>query len=45
MSGKIEIKPGMYAEDISEEERQARYTLTEQDISEMVHDLLRFVTE
>ncbi|ERG94130.1 MAG: hypothetical protein J07HQW2_00564 [Haloquadratum walsbyi J07HQW2] len=35
----------MYAEDISEEERQARYTLTEEDISEMVRDLRRFATE
>ncbi len=41
MSEKVEIKPGMCAE----EERQARYTLTEEDISEMVHNLLRFATE
>lgn len=41
MSDKIEIKTGMCAE----EERQARYTLTEEDISEMVHHLRRFATE
>ncbi len=31
-----EIKPGMFAEDLTEEERIEAYTLTEEDIREVV---------
>jgi len=35
MSGRIEVKKGMYAEDISEGERREEYELTEEDIAEI----------
>lgn len=35
MSGVTEIKPGMYAEDLSEEERREEYTLSEKDVAEL----------
>lgn len=35
MSGVTEIKPGMYAEDLSEEERREEYTLSEEDVAEL----------
>lgn len=35
MSDVEEIKPGMYAEDLSEEERKEEYTLSEEDIAEI----------
>lgn len=30
-----EIKPGMYAEDLSEEERREEYTLSDEDVAEL----------
>ena len=35
MSGVTEIKPGMYAEDLSDEERREEYTLSERDVAEL----------
>lgn len=35
MSGVTEIKPGMYAEDLSDEERREEYTLSEEDVAEL----------
>lgn len=35
MSDVEEIKPGMYAEDLSEEERRKEYTLSEEDLAEL----------
>ena len=35
MSGRKEIKKGMYTEDISEEERQEQYALSDEDIAEI----------
>jgi hypothetical protein len=35
MSGRTEVKEGMYAEDISESERREQYELTAEDIEEI----------
>ena len=35
MSDVTELKPGMYAEDLSAEERREEYTLSEEDIAEL----------
>ncbi|MFC7081458.1 hypothetical protein [Halorussus caseinilyticus] len=35
MSGVTEIKPRMYTEDLSEEERREEYSLSEEDVAEL----------
>ena len=35
MSGVTEVKPGMYAEDLSEDERREEYTLSDEDVAEL----------
>lgn len=40
MSGVTEVKPGMYAEDLSEEERREEYTLSEEDVAELQVQIL-----
>jgi hypothetical protein len=40
MSGVTEIKPGMYAEDLSDEEHREEYTLSEEDVATIQARLL-----
>lgn len=45
MSGVTEVKPGMYAEDLSEDERREEYTLSEEDVAELQALLRKADTE
>lgn len=39
MSGRKEIKKGMYTEDLSEEERREQYELSDEDIAEIAAEV------
>ena len=45
MSGRTEVKKGMYAEDIPESERRKQYELTAKDIEEITAVLAAEVDE